>query len=114
MQLSDGTGALGMDALRARVAEFEKRLKEIVEARDESDRGASGKKRDEDETFAKATARLSAELDARRKELKARHEEARRRAQETCSRRLAAVDRALETATKRAQGKLTGQIDRRK
>ncbi|MEK7465962.1 MAG: FtsK/SpoIIIE domain-containing protein [Planctomycetota bacterium] len=112
--MSDRTGALGMDALRARVAEFEKRLKEIVEARDESDRGTAGKKRDEDDTFAKATAKLSGELDARRKELKARHDEARRRAQEAGSRRLAAVDRALETATKRAQGKLTGQIDRLK
>ncbi|KAF0245861.1 MAG: DNA segregation ATPase [Planctomycetota bacterium] len=114
MQLSDGTAALGMDALRARVAEFEKRLKEIVDARDESDRGASGKKRDEDDTFAKAAAKLAGELDARRKELKARHEESRRRAQDVSSRRLAAVDRALETATRRAQGKLTGQIDQLK
>ncbi len=114
MQLSEGTGAFGMEAVRARVAEFEKRLKETVEARDESDRGANARKREVDDTFAKATARLNAELDGLRKETKARHAEARRKGEDRSARRLVQVDRALESATKREHDRLGGTIARLK
>lgn len=114
MQLSEGTGARGLDAIRARVAEFERRLAEIAGARDESDRGAGARKREEDDAFAKATAKLTAELDAKRKEQKSRHEEARRRCGEQAARRLDRVDRALESATRRVHGALTARLDRLK
>lgn len=114
MQLSEGMGGRGMEAVRARVAEFERRLKETVEARDESDRAANARKREVDDTFAKATARLNAEVDGLRKEMKARHAETRKRGEDVGAHRLVKVDRALETATKRAHERLSGTISKLK
>ncbi|MCE9581309.1 MAG: hypothetical protein K8T20_02210 [Planctomycetes bacterium] len=110
--MTTGTDLDRLDVLRARVAELEKRLRQILDARADADRSQSSRKDGEEGEFARRSGKLAAEHAARRDELATRRSKALRGVEEHLARNLARADRGQQAVVNRAQAALNKEMDR--